>query len=811
MKSKALIVRIGAIAALAGGLLLYVACPSPVDEPEEIPIQEEPTQEEATGYTVSFDVGTGGGTAPASQTVVSGAAITLPGQGGMTAPEDHTFEGWETGGRFYEAASAFTVTANTEFTAQWKSGMDPNKTYVEFNNLEQFPVVMYSDSSRQMETARVPAQGKKLVEVEPKPQGTVFYPQFLLEFEGIPLSYNGSPVMLRVDEKKVNQAHIPRLTSVETGSAFIKIENKSAYSLTFNKGSYELPPLGASSNIVMPTESAGYRIEPGAASQYRAMKNGSIPIAFPTQTLQFEAEMLYVFAYDGNALTLNSTAPLLQALTMLPAPSQTAVRVVSSSSISLTWAVVEKAVSYKVYRSNALDGEYVFLETLSASPYTGENLSEGTSYYYKVQAVNEDRESPLSAAAGILILPAAPGLSAKVEEAAKITLSWTAAAGAGEYQVYRSSDPEAEYGLLDRVSALTYTDENVSAGTEYFYRIQAVNTQTAGASPFAEITARILTAPQLSVQVESATSITLNWAELEGATAYKLYRSSSPDTGFTLIETLSERAYTDQGLSEGSAYYYKLQGSNSQGDGVLSPAAPIKILPAPQDVQAEAANTEACITLSWTAATGATSYQVYRSTSSDTGFEAVGTTSSLSYTDDENLNGGTTYYYKIQTLNTTASGKSPLSAVVSATTPVLIAISNLTYSSISGGTWEVQSDGSRKSPSIGYGGMTKARVSFTSNAANASVTIQLRVYTYDNSSVPYNPHYNYAFISELDNAAASASDGGYYTGSRIDGATSVSITIPVPNLGNHFIDIGYQNGDYYASSEYRAWFTVTNY
>jgi hypothetical protein len=301
--------------------------------------------------------------------------------------------------------------------------------------------------------------------------------------------------------------------------------------------------------------------------------------------------------------------------------------------------------------------------------------------------------------------------------------------------------------------------------------------------------------------VESATRVTLNWAELAGATAYKLYRSSDPDTGFTLIATVSQRTYTNQILSGGITYYYKLQGTNAQGDGVLSTGTPVKILPAPQSVQAQAATSEAGITLSWGAVTEASSYQVYRSTAQDTGFTAVGTTSSLSYTDGK-LDWRTTYYYKIRALHTLEFGESPFSNQVSATTPYPPGITNLTYESVSGGAWTLQSDGSRKSPVISTG-VTKARISFTNGGDNASITIQLRVSSYTSS-------YDYAFISTLDNAAATSSSG-YYSGSRISGNQTVSITIPVSSPGNHFIDIGYQQNSSYTSSSYGAWFTVTNY
>ena len=122
------------------------------------------------------------------------------------------------------------------------------------------------------------------------------------------------------------------------------------------------------------------------------------------------------------------------------------------------------------------------------------------------------------------------------------------------------------------------------------------------------------------------------------------------------------------------------------------------------------------------------------------------------------------------------------------------------YNSVSGGTWTLLDDGRRKSPAIGHSSVTKARVSFTSAVDNASISIQLDVSSDSNS---------YAFISTLDNdSATSASD--YYTGSLISGTQSVTVTIPIPTAGSHFIDIGYQKDNSASSGSDCAWFKVTD-
>jgi hypothetical protein len=376
--------------AIALTALIFAACPTDSDDDEPSP---GPT---TSLYTVTFSVGAGSGTAPAKQTHESGTVITLPKQGEMIAPEDYTFEGWKTGDLVYEAEASFMVTKSTAFVAQWIIPIDPNKTYVEFNNLEQFPAIMYSDSSRQTELVRVPGNGKKLLETEPKPQGTVFYPRFLLEFEGIPLSYDGTAIMIRVDEKKINQANIPALTAIETGFAYIKIENASIYSLTFTQGNYELPPLAAASNIIMPGEAAAYQIAPGAASLYRAMKNGSILVEFPAQT--FEAEMLYIFKYDGNALTLSSARTISQAIQGIPpAPAWITATPVGWNRIELTWAEVNGAASYKLYRQADGSGSFELVKELSGLTSIDTGLQPNSVYTYRVTALsNKGGEGPAS-------------------------------------------------------------------------------------------------------------------------------------------------------------------------------------------------------------------------------------------------------------------------------------------------------------------------------------------------------------------------------------------------------------------------------
>jgi sugar lactone lactonase YvrE len=95
---------------------------------------------------------------------------------------------------------------------------------------------------------------------------------------------------------------------------------------------------------------------------------------------------------------------------------------------------------------------------------------------------------------------------------------------------------------------------------------------------------------------------------------------------------------------------------------ILSAGVANGIPTAPSGLTASAGNAQ--ITLAWNAVPGATSYKVYRSTTSGSGYAAAGTSTATSVL-DTGLTNGTTYYYVVTAVNTT--GESPRSSEVSVT------------------------------------------------------------------------------------------------------------------------------------------------
>jgi hypothetical protein len=268
-------------------------------------------KDDAAGYTVTFSPGEGSGPVPESRRVSAGSLMTLPGQGGMSPPEDKIFDGWEARGRVYPEGEKVGINADVLFTARWiEAPIEAGKGYVRFINGGQFPVSISKDPGRAVELALVPASGRKRVEVEPVPTGNTFYPRFLITLDGIPVfTQDEEAITVRVDVGKVTDVQVPGITAVSGSAACVRLVNQSGSSLTFSRDGYEQRPLSADpavglSTIVMPQETALYVVRIGDISGCAVMKNTTAPVAFPAVIQEFQAGGVYTFRFDGSALIL---------------------------------------------------------------------------------------------------------------------------------------------------------------------------------------------------------------------------------------------------------------------------------------------------------------------------------------------------------------------------------------------------------------------------------------------------------------------------------------------------------------------------
>ncbi|MGD0744862.1 MAG: glycoside hydrolase family 9 protein [Verrucomicrobiota bacterium] len=159
--------------------------------------------------------------------------------------------------------------------------------------------------------------------------------------------------------------------------------------------------------------------------------------------------------------------------------------------------------------------------------------------------------------------------------------------------------------------------------------------------------------------------VALTWNVASSATGYNVLRSTTNGSGFTIIASPTGNSYTDSPLVNGTTYYYEVNATNSYGNSANTAqvsAAPSALPPTPTGLAAVPGNAQ--VVLTWNAASGATGYNVQRSTTSGSGFTTIATPTATTYT-DSSLANGTTYYYEVNATN--SYGNSANTAQVSAT------------------------------------------------------------------------------------------------------------------------------------------------
>jgi hypothetical protein len=145
--------------------------------------------------------------------------------------------------------------------------------------------------------------------------------------------------------------------------------------------------------------------------------------------------------------------------------------------------------------------------------------------------------------------------------------------------------------------------------------------------------------------------VSLKWAATAGATSYNLYRGTAPgqQAATPMAIGITSTSYSDVAVTNGTTYYYKIAAYNSGGIGPKSgevsarPMVPVVPPVAPVLVSAVAGNAQ--VVLTWNAAPGALTYNVYRGTSAggQSGTPVATGLTGLTFT-NTGLTNETTYY-----------------------------------------------------------------------------------------------------------------------------------------------------------------------
>ena len=390
--------------------------------------------------------------------------------------------------------------------------------------------------------------------------------------------------------------------------------------------------MGINGNLVLFNSSGGAVWASATSSEPYSLVSGGYYTANSTQNANLLLQNngnLVILPAQGNALwsttPVGSVPPAPTGLTATPGNAQ----------VSLSWTASSGATSYNVYRGTSAGGESstAIVTGLTSTSYTNTGLTNGTGYFYKVAAVNSSGTSGMS------------------NEASASPVGGLV---------------NGTYAFTNHVSGLNLNDAgNDGVGTDLI-QWTAQSSDTYVVTQNGAYYTIVCTINSLGVSVNGSTTAG-SYILLETPTSGsdQLWTITQKTDGYyTVTNKLSGMLMEDPGSSLSTATKMDQAaatgGSNQEwsltGGGGSVPPAPTGLTATPGNAQ---------VSLSWTASSGATSYNVYRGTSAggESSTAIVTGLTSTSYT-NTGLTNGTGYFYKVAAVN--SSGTSGMSNEASA-------------------------------------------------------------------------------------------------------------------------------------------------
>lgn len=261
------------------------------------------------------------------------------------------------------------------------------------------------------------------------------------------------------------------------------------------------------------------------------------------------------------------------------------------------------------------------------------------------------------------------GLAATVVSAAQINLGWTDnTTQESGFKIERKIGAGGTWSQITTVGAnvTSYNNTGLSQNTSYYYRVRAYYSSTNSAysneanatTPYATPAApSVLTATALSSSL-----ISLSWTDnSDNETGFKIERKIGAGGSWAQIITppANSNSTTNVGLTQNTAYYYRIRATNVNVDSPYSNEATATTLySTPTVPQALAATviSSAQINLSWTDNSALeTGFKLERKTGAGgTWAEIASLDANVSSYNNTGLSQNTSYYYRIRAFNVNA-------------------------------------------------------------------------------------------------------------------------------------------------------------
>ena len=337
----------------------------------------------------------------------------------------------------------------------------------------------------------------------------------------------------------------------------------------------------------------------------------------------------------------------------------------ADGSLKIKWSGLDNVDYYEIWRDTKDAYDYEKIDEVSdATSFIDDTVELGTRYYYLVRPVfNDGTTGEYSKSISGVALAKTNFTKIKAKSGKKVTLTWKKVSQAEGYLIYRKDSEDGKYNQIGKVTSgktLTYTDTVKSNNKTYTYKIQAYNTnngkQGVGAYSSTKSAKTLAKAKITGITSSNEDMLKISWKKVSGAKGYTISRSTSKNSGYKKIDTVTGKtSYTDDTVKAGKTYYYKVEAYNvnsgTKGYGGASDAVAGKTAKRTKITSIVSAN-EKTLTIKWNKITGAYGYRIKRSTDEDGTYKVVKTIKSGNTTSykDTSVKAGKTYYYTVETM-----------------------------------------------------------------------------------------------------------------------------------------------------------------
>ncbi len=254
----------------------------------------------------------------------------------------------------------------------------------------------------------------------------------------------------------------------------------------------------------------------------------------------------------------------------------------SSTQINLSWTDnSNNETGFKIERKTGSGGAWNEIAQVgdNTTTYSDNNLTPDTQYCYLVRAYNSVGNSDYSneACATTFDVPPIPptNLSATAQSSTQINLSWTDNAdNETGFKIERKTGSNGTWNDMDSVGAntTTYSDNNLTANTEYCYRVRTYN--SVGNSNYTnESCATTYDVPpipptNLSATAQSSTQINLSWTDnSSNETGFKIERKTGSSGNWSEIAQVGAdtTTFSDNNLTTNTQLCFRVRAFNSVG------------------------------------------------------------------------------------------------------------------------------------------------------------------------------------------------------------------------------------------------------